>query len=35
VTFEPPPMQELETVPLFENEVSTVQAVAPDTAGGS
>lgn len=35
VTFEAPPMDELETVPLFENEVSAAQAVAPDTAGGS
>ena len=35
VTFEPPPLGELETVPLFENDVSAVQAVAPDTTGGS
>lgn len=40
VTYEPPPLEELETVPLFENEVSAVAAVpadsaaAPDTAGG-
>jgi len=35
VTFEPPPLGELETVPLFENDVSAVQAVAPDSVGGS
>lgn len=34
VTYEPPPLDELETVPLFENEVSAVRAVPPDTAGG-
>ncbi len=35
VTFEPPSLGELETVPLFESEVSAVQAVAPDSPGGS
>lgn len=34
VNYEPPPLDELETVPLFENEVSAVQAVAADTTGG-
>ena len=34
VNFEPPPLEELETVPLFDNEVSAVQAVAPDGTGG-
>ena len=34
-TFEPPPLEELETVPLFEGDVSGVQAIAADTAGGS
>jgi len=35
VNYEPPPLEELETVPLFDNEVSAVQAVAPDSVGGS
>jgi Tfp pilus assembly protein PilN len=35
VSFESPPMDELETVPLFEGGVSGVQAVAADTTGGS
>ena len=35
VTYERPPLGELETVPLFENDVSAIQAVAPDTTGGS
>lgn len=35
VNYEPPPLEELETVPLFENEVSAVQAVAPDSVGGN
>ncbi|GMV07125.1 MAG: hypothetical protein AMXMBFR53_34000 [Gemmatimonadota bacterium] len=35
VNYEPPPLEELETVPLFENEVSALQAVAPDSVGGN
>jgi Tfp pilus assembly protein PilN len=35
VTFEAPPLGELETVPLFEGDVSGVLAGAADTAGGS
>lgn len=35
VTFEAPPLDQLETVPLFDTDVSAQQAVAPDTAGGS
>jgi Tfp pilus assembly protein PilN len=35
VTYDPPPLDELETVPLFENEVSAAQAVVPDTVGGN
>ena len=31
--FEPPPVEELQTTPLFDTEVSTMEAVA-DTAGG-
>jgi Tfp pilus assembly protein PilN len=31
-TFEPPPMDELQTVPLFDNELAS-QAAAPDTTG--
>ena len=31
-TFEPPPMDELQTVPLFENELASA-AAAPDTTG--
>jgi len=31
--FEPPPMDELQTTPLFDTEVSTMEAV-PDTAEG-
>ena len=35
VTFEPPPLEELETVPLFGNDVTGAQQVAAaDTAGG-
>lgn len=32
MTFEPPPLDELETVPLFDNELAS-QAAAPDTTG--
>jgi Tfp pilus assembly protein PilN len=32
VTFEPPPLDELQTVPLFDNELAS-QAAAPDTTG--
>ncbi len=35
VNFETPPMEELETVPLFESDVSGARAAAADTAGGS
>jgi Tfp pilus assembly protein PilN len=35
VTFEAPPLDQLETVPLFDTDVSAQQAVAADTAGGS
>lgn len=35
VNFEPPPLDELETVPLFDNEVSAVEAVEPDSVGGN
>lgn len=35
VTFEAPPMGELETIPLFESEVSAMAAVASDSVGGS
>lgn len=31
-TFEPPPLDELQTVPLFDNELAS-QAAAPDTTG--
>jgi len=34
VNFESPPLDELETIPLFENDVTGVQAAAADTAGG-
>lgn len=33
VNFEAPPLEELETIPLFDDAVSSVEAVAPDTAG--
>lgn len=35
MTFESPPLEELETVPLFDNALSGVQAVAADPPGGS
>lgn len=35
VTFESPPLEELETVPLFENEITAVPAAAPDSVGGN
>jgi len=34
VTFEPPPLEQLETVPLFEGDVTGAQVAAADTAGG-
>lgn len=34
VFYEPPPLEELQTVPLFETEVSTMEAVS-DTPGGN
>jgi len=34
VTFEPPPLEELETVPLFESDLSGAQATTSGTAGG-
>ncbi|MHB1193355.1 MAG: PilN domain-containing protein [Longimicrobiales bacterium] len=34
VTFESPPLDELETVPLFENDLSGVQIATSDTTGG-
>lgn len=33
VTYEPPPIDELETVPLFENETMSAQSVDPGTTG--
>jgi Tfp pilus assembly protein PilN len=35
VTFEAPPLEELETIPLFEGDVTGAQTAAADTAGGS
>jgi len=32
VTFEPPPLEDLETVPLFESNAGQAAAAAPDTA---
>jgi Tfp pilus assembly protein PilN len=34
VLYEPPPLDELQTVPLFETEVSTMQAVSATPGGG-
>ncbi|HSW31867.1 MAG TPA: PilN domain-containing protein [Longimicrobiales bacterium] len=34
VTFESPPLDELETIPLFENDLTGVLAAASDTTGG-
>lgn len=34
VLYEPPPLEELQTVPLFETEVSTMQAVSATPGGG-
>lgn len=35
VTFEAPPMEELETVPLFEGDLTGARAAVADTTGGS
>lgn len=35
MTFQPPPLEELETVPLFDNDLSGAQAVAAGPSGGS
>lgn len=35
LTYESPPLDQLETIPLFENDLSAVQAVAADPPGGS
>lgn len=34
VTYETPPLEELETIPLFEGDVTGAQAAAADTTGG-
>ncbi len=34
VTFEAPPLEELETIPLFEGDVTGAQLAATDTTGG-